>query len=58
MSLIVVKEVVQVLIQLLAGNSPPPQDHDRALGIVLLYGPRGVLFLMSKVPLFHPSNPP
>jgi len=32
-------------------NSPHPQGHHRALGIVLLYGPRGALFLMSEVPL-------
>ena len=32
-------------------NSPPPQDHYRALGIVLLQGPRGARFLMSEVPL-------
>jgi len=30
---------------------PPPQDHLRALGIVLLYGPRRKQFLMSEVPL-------
>ena len=30
----------------------PPGDHDRALGIVLLQGPRGALFLMSEVPLY------
>ena len=32
-------------------NSTPPQDHHRALGIVLLWGPRGRHFLMSKIPL-------
>ena len=32
-------------------NRPPPQDVHRALGIVLLYGPKGALFLMSEVPL-------
>ena len=32
-------------------NSPPPEDHHRALGIFLLKGPRGALFLMSEVPL-------
>ena len=32
-------------------NSTPPWGHHRALGIVLLYGPRGALFLMSEVPL-------
>jgi hypothetical protein len=28
-----------------------PKDHLRALGIVLLEGSRGALFLMSEVPL-------
>ena len=32
-------------------NSPPPEGHHRALGIVLLLGPAGRLFLMSEVPL-------
>ena len=31
---------------------PPPQDHGRTLGIFLLKGPRGALFLMSKVHLY------
>ena len=30
---------------------PPPQDQHRALGMVLLQGPRCALFLMSEVPL-------
>ena len=30
---------------------PPSQDHHRALGLVLLYGPRVLRFLMSEVPL-------
>ena len=30
-------------------NSPPPWGRHRALGIFLLYGPRGALFLMSEV---------
>ena len=30
---------------------PPPHDHHRALGIVLLQGPGAVLFLTSEVPL-------
>ena len=30
---------------------PPPQDHRRALGTVLLYGPVGALFFVSEVPL-------
>ena len=30
----------------------PPQDHHRALGIVLLEGARGALFLMSEVPVY------
>ena len=40
----------------LVRNSPPPQDRHRALGIVLLYGPRGALFLMSEVPLYLPRH--
>ena len=32
-------------------SAPPPQDYHRALGIVLLYGPKGALFLMRKAPL-------
>ena len=32
-------------------NGTPPQDHYKALGIVLLKGPREALFLMSEVPL-------
>jgi hypothetical protein len=32
-------------------KQPPPQDLPRALGIVLLWGPRGRLFLRSEVPL-------
>jgi len=31
---------------------PPPQDHRRALGIVLLWVPEEMLFLMSEVPLY------
>jgi len=30
---------------------PPPPDHRRALGIVLLQGPSSRQFLMSEVPL-------
>ena len=33
-------------------NSPPLWEHHRALGIVLLQGPRGALCLMSEVPLY------
>ena len=33
-------------------NSSPPKDHHRALGIVLLQGPRETLFLMSEAPLY------
>ena len=32
-------------------NSPPPWGHHIALEIVLLYGPRRGLFLVSEVPL-------
>ena len=32
-------------------TAPPPKGHHRALGTVLLQSPRGVLFLMSEVPL-------
>jgi len=41
-------------------NCPPPQDHHRALGIILLKGPRGALFLMSEVPVLSsvPSESP
>ena len=35
----------------LIGNSPLSWGHHRALGRVLLKGPRGRLFLMSEVPL-------
>ena len=30
---------------------PPPKDHHRTLGTVLLSGPRRGVFLMSEVPL-------
>ena len=33
-------------------KSPPPCDHHRILGLVLLWGPRGALFLMSEVALY------
>jgi len=33
-------------------KTPAPEDHHRALGIVLLYGPRGKQLLMSEVPLY------
>ena len=29
---------------------PPPKDHHKTLGIVLLWGPRKGVFLMSEVP--------
>ena len=32
-------------------SSSPPQDHHRSLGIGLLQGPAGEVFLMSEVPL-------
>jgi len=32
-------------------NCAPPQDRHRALGTVLLQGPRGRTFLISEVPL-------
>ena len=32
-------------------KSPPPYDHRSAIGIVLIFGPRGALLLMSEVPL-------
>ena len=31
-------------------QQPPPKDHRMALGIFLLYGPRGGRFLISEVP--------
>ena len=34
-------------------KQPSPQDHHRALGTSLLQGPRGVLFLISEVPLYR-----
>ena len=33
-------------------NSPPPPGFHRALGIFLLQGPRGALFLMGEAPLY------
>ena len=33
-------------------NRLPPKDHLRALGIFLLKGPTGALFLLSEVPLY------
>ena len=33
-------------------NSPPPLDYRRALGIILLQGPRGGCFLMGELPLW------
>jgi len=38
-------------------NSPPPQGHHRALGIILLQGPRGSRFLMSEVLLYAAGGP-
>ena len=32
----------------------PSEDHRRTLGIVLLYGPRRGVLLMSEVPLYRP----
>jgi len=32
-------------------NHPSPEIHPTALGVVLLSGPTGLLFLMSEVPL-------
>jgi len=37
---------------------PPPKDHHRTLGMVLLYGARRVVSLMSEVPLYHARSPP
>ena len=49
-------------------NCPPPWNHRRTLGIILLEGPRSVLFLMGEVPLYsrgtsgiaasHTKSPP
>jgi hypothetical protein len=33
-------------------NSAPPQDHHRALGIVLLQGRRGAMFFISEALLY------
>ena len=35
---------------------PPPQEHHRSLGIGLLKGPTGGVFVMSKVPLYVKVN--
>ena len=35
---------------------PPPQGFHRALGLVVLKVPRGVLFLMGEVPLYTPPR--
>ena len=34
-------------------NITPPKKHHRALGIVILYGPRGALFLMGEVLVYE-----
>jgi len=40
-----------------AHKTPPrPEDHHRALDIVLLWGPRWVRFLMGEVPLYGPTR--
>ena len=39
-------------------NRTPPYEHHRALGMVLLQGPMGALFLLSEVPLLLPLSPP
>ena len=40
-------------------NSTPPYGQHRALGTVLLKGPRGTLFFTSEVPLHYiPQHPP
>ena len=35
---------------------PPPLDHHRALGVGLLWGPTGGVFVMSEVPLYTPPQ--
>jgi hypothetical protein len=42
-------------VTLLIKKYPPPYDHRRALGMVLLQGLSGALFLMSEIPLWQPS---
>jgi hypothetical protein len=42
---------------LIRTSPPPPQDHHRTLGIVLLKGPRRGLFLVSEVPLYKNLQP-
>ena len=32
---------------------PPPEDHDRSLGIAPLQGPRRGVFLVGEVPLYR-----
>ena len=39
-------------------NSPPHQVRLRALGIFLLEGPGGALFLMIEVPLYESHDKP
>ena len=33
-------------------NPPPPYEHHRAQGVVLLQGPRGVPLFICEVPLY------
>ena len=47
----VIQEIPSYMGDLVHKKLSSSQDHDRALGIVLLWGPRGVLFLMSEGPL-------
>ena len=41
---------------LMRNNPPPAQDHHRPLGVVLLYGARGLLSLTSEVPLYRGTS--
>ena len=36
----------------LVSEPPPPQDHQRALGMSVLYDPREGLIIISEVPLY------
>ena len=45
--------LVNYRVALLLRNGQPPQDHHRALGIRLLQGHGGGLYLVSEVHLYH-----
>jgi hypothetical protein len=49
-------KVSQVQGYLAHKNAHPPEDHDRSLGIRLLQGPTGGLFLISEASLYASSG--